>query len=188
MTSPTPPLAVEEYRALRATIRERGTFRLAAIVLTFAVWAALAVAITALDARVAIVGLIPLAVLAAGFEAVFTAHVGVERVGRYLQVRYEDDGPGPAWERTAMALPPTAAPPGSDALCSQLFMLAIILNGVVGMTTDMPSLLPVALGTALLHIGLLARVIQARRYAATQRASDLALLVRTTNGLDSGSN
>ena len=34
--------------------------------------------------------LVPLLVLAAAFECVFALHVGIERVGRYLQVFYED--------------------------------------------------------------------------------------------------
>jgi hypothetical protein len=188
MTDATSPFAVEEYRALRATIRERGTFRLAAVVLTFVAWAALALITALVDGHSAVVSLLPLAVLAAGFETVFAAHIGVERIGRYLQLRYEADADGPAWERTAMALPATAAPPGADALCSQLFVLAILLNAAIGATSALPPRVAVLLGAVLLHLGLLARVFQARRYASTQRASDLELLARTTNELDSRSN
>ncbi len=33
--------------------------------------------------------MVPLTVLVGGFEAVWTLHVGVERIGRFIQVSYE---------------------------------------------------------------------------------------------------
>src|SRR5262245_23210309 len=75
----------EEYRALRTTIRQRGTARVSVFVAGLAVWAALALATTALGA-IAVTALVPLLVLAAAFEAVYSLHVSVERIGRYLQV------------------------------------------------------------------------------------------------------
>src|SRR5439155_3058751 len=69
----------EEYRALRATIRERGTTRVWLFVVGLAVWAALVVATAAL-AALPIATLLPLLLLAAVFEAVFALHVGVERI------------------------------------------------------------------------------------------------------------
>ena len=79
-TDPT-PLAVEEYRALRATIRERGTMRLVVALITFVAWAAGALAVVSWGS-VSALALLPLLVLVAGFEVVFATHVGVERIGR----------------------------------------------------------------------------------------------------------
>src|SRR6476661_6178043 len=92
---------LEEYRALRDTIRERGTARHWVVIAGLAIWAALALAssVIALPALT----LIPLLVLAASFEVIFTLHTGVERVGRYIQVFYEEAGDPAAWEQVAMA-------------------------------------------------------------------------------------
>src|SRR5207247_2274041 len=87
----------EQYRALRATVRERGTMRVWIFVAGVIGWAALTVATAALIAP-PVATLIPLLVLAATFEAVYALHVGVERVGRYLEVFFDD-----AWESAAMA-------------------------------------------------------------------------------------
>src|SRR3954463_9411331 len=76
-----------EYRALRATIRARGTARVWVFVVGLSAWAALMVATTAVSG-VPMVALVPLVVLAGTFEAVFALHIGVERIGRYIQVFY----------------------------------------------------------------------------------------------------
>src|SRR5690349_7363615 len=104
MTIDPVKLSVEEYRALRATIRERGNLRFISVLVTFSVWAAAVICIYAqLAAPTAV--LIPLFVLAVGFEVVYSLHVGTERVGRYLQVYYESvSGTTPAWEHLAMAI------------------------------------------------------------------------------------
>ena len=81
----------EEYRALRSTIRGRGTARVWIFVAGIAAWAAVLVATAALAAPPAGM-LVPLLVLASTFEAVFALHIGVERIGRYIQVFYEEDG------------------------------------------------------------------------------------------------
>src|SRR5687767_15620404 len=87
-----------EYAALRATIRERGTVRMALVPVIFISWAAIAVA-TAAVITVALSTVVPLMVLVAGFEGVFALHTNVERIGRYLQVFHEDSG---GWEHVAM--------------------------------------------------------------------------------------
>src|SRR5262249_48227793 len=102
MTEMRSELAVEEYRALRATIRERGTARVVITTFTFVAWAALVLTVQAVFPQ-PVSSLIPLLVLGAGFESVFSLHIGVERIGRYLQARYETPAEGaPAWEHTAM--------------------------------------------------------------------------------------
>src|SRR5262245_1458044 len=93
----------ERYRALRATIRERGTARVWMFVIGVCVWASLAVAATAFG-EPPVATLIPLLVLGATFEAVYALHVGVERIGRYLEVFFDD-----SWESAAMAF---GRPPG----------------------------------------------------------------------------
>jgi hypothetical protein len=61
-------LRVEEYRALRATVRERGTTRLIVSAITFVSWATLAVVVYAVSA-IPLIAVFPLFVLVAGFES-----------------------------------------------------------------------------------------------------------------------
>ena len=75
----------DEYNALRATIRERGTARVCIFVAGVAAWTAATIATTAL-ASSPVASLLPLLLLACVFETVFALHVGVERIGRYVQV------------------------------------------------------------------------------------------------------
>src|SRR5215468_7039602 len=89
----------EEYRSLRATIRERGTARIWVFVIGIIAWGALITATAAL-ASLPVATLLPLLVLVSVFEAVFSLHVGVERIGRYIQVFLEHDT---GWEHAAMA-------------------------------------------------------------------------------------
>jgi hypothetical protein len=175
------PLAVEEYRSLRATIRERGTLRLAVLLITILAWATLAVAILA-SAAVPIMGLVSLAVLVAGFEVAFAAHVGVERVGRFLQVHYEAGTVRPGWEHTAMRLTGGPGNPRIDPLLGGLFAVATLLNmvpivllGIIDgpLVFGAIPLEPAVYG--LIHVLFIARIVQARRYAATQRQHDLAM-------------
>ena len=84
-----------EYEALRATIRERGTVRMWVILVGLLTWGALAIGPWAAGSRGALT-LVPLLAIAATFEISFFIHTGVERVGRYLQVLYEDQGRRPA--------------------------------------------------------------------------------------------
>jgi hypothetical protein len=183
------PAAIEEYRALRATIRQRGSLRLIVTSLTFVTWSALLLAAARLSGPV--LGLVPLVALAAGFEVVFAAHVGVERVGRYIQVHYEPaEGGPPAWERLALAIGPRAnAGSGIDALFSGLFVAATLLNfAVTGLmsrgfwaTLGWSAGLEIA-ACAVVHAVFIGRVLRARRFAATQRDRDLALFSETSGG------
>ena len=89
----------EEYRALRDTIRERGTTRVWIVLAGLSAWAALAIGTFAL-APFPAATVLPLLVLAAAFEIVFALHTGVERIGRYLQVFHEEAS---GWEHAAMS-------------------------------------------------------------------------------------
>lgn len=167
------PLRELEFAALRATIRERGTVRLMVTWATFGLWAALLLAAVALEI-VPAVFLAPLLVLAAGFEAAFAMHTGVERIGRYVQVFFEK-GPGATdsgasgWETAAMTIG-QRFPGGPDPLASVLFVLAAALNGVLAVSGGVPA---EQVGIGLFHAAFVIRVIAARRRAARQRAQDL---------------
>src|SRR5262249_10601333 len=78
-------LAESEYRVLRQTIATRGTVRMAVVPLTIIGWSATTLVLM-LFSQLPMGSLLSLAVLAAGFETVHALHVGVERIGRYLQV------------------------------------------------------------------------------------------------------
>lgn len=174
-------IRLEEYSALRATIRERGTRRMTLVAATVAAWATLAIA-TEIWVATPLSTVIPLLVLASGFEAAFAMHVGVERIGRYLQVEYESAEGGPAWEQTAMRF--GAAPsPGAgrvDPLFSSIFLCAVILNfvPVVLMTLGISGAWGQPLLVGLAHVVFVVRVDRARKYAARQRDLDLAVLTR----------
>jgi hypothetical protein len=182
MTNPPSPLAIEEYRVLRETIRERGSLRLIVAALTFVAWAALAFA-AAVWAFSSAIALLPLFVLVAGFEVVFATHVGVERVGRYLQARYETGADLPSWEHAAMALGPKASSgSGIDPLFGRLFVLATLFNFIpVGVRTavegsSLTGAVTVELAVyGMLHLLFVWRVLAARRFAANQRLRDLEL-------------
>jgi hypothetical protein len=155
---------LEEYKALRATIRQRGTARMWVFVTGFAAWGL--VSMIANFVSLPLATLVPLVLLAGVFEAVFGLHVGVERIGRYLQVFYED-----RWEQTAMAFGAPLSGSGSDPLFVTLFGLAAICN-------FMPVLLvlPVRVELAVIggaHALFIIRLIVARQVASRQRAADL---------------
>jgi len=158
---------VEEYKALRATIRQRGSARPWAFLTGLSVWAAVTLAITLTTARLPLISLLPLLLLAATFEVVFALHVGVERIGRYLQVFHED-----RWEETAMAFGPPLARTGSDPLFLLLFFLATMCNFVPVLLAEP---LPVELAVlGAVHLAFGVRLLLARKAAAGQRAADLA--------------
>jgi hypothetical protein len=156
-----------EYQAMRATIRERGTLRMALVPFIFAGWAGVAIA-TAAIITVAISTLVPLLVLAAGFETIFALHINVERIGRYIQVFHErsDDG----WEHVAVLLGRKSPGSPSDPLFARLFVLSTSVN-----------FFPAALGgepwevavVGACHLAFIYRVRKAQSFASAQRADDL---------------
>ena len=79
----------DEYIALRATIRERGTARVCLFVGRHRRLGGARRSPRPRWRPRPIATLLPLLVLASMFEAVFALHVGVERIGRYLQVFHE---------------------------------------------------------------------------------------------------
>lgn len=187
MTTPPSPLAIEEYRVLRKTIRERGSLRLIVAVLTFVAWASLAFVASAWNMFPPF-SLLPLLVLAAGFEVVFAAHVGVERIGRYIQAHYETGADLPSWEHAAMAVGPKAsAGSGIDPLFAWLFVLATLLNFVpvalrfIAAGSSLVGVMSVAVVVCTIpHLLFIWRVFSARRFAANQRSRDLEFFKRSS--------
>lgn len=161
-------LSHAEYEALRATIRERGTRRVTLLVATLVAWAVTFVLTLRGGGPLAAFG--GLMVLVAGFEAVYALHVGVERIGRYLQVFYEEAGHLPAWERTAMAFGREPSGDGLDPLFSPIFAAGLLLNLVPIGLAGQPVFILAAVAA---HAGFALRIVRARLYAASQRAKDL---------------
>jgi hypothetical protein len=166
------PRELEEYKALRATILQRGTARHWLFVAGLGIWSALTIAVAAL-ASVPVATLLPLLFLAATFEAVFALHTGVERVGRYLQVFYETGPDEAAWEHVAMAYGRSFGAGGSglDALFSPVFLVASLFNFIPAVMTG-----PAAIDWAVVgavHALFIVRVWVARGQSGRQRAADL---------------
>jgi hypothetical protein len=158
-----------EYVALRDTIRERGSVRLCAVLSGFIAWAALAIAvlIAELDGGAT---LLPFLVLAGTFEINFFIHTGVERIGRYIQVFYEERAGAVGWETTAMRYGATFRS-GLDPLFSVLFAAAATLNFFTALLVDgRPGWIALSL---VAHLAFGYRIVDAKKRAASQRALDL---------------
>ena len=162
---------LEEYRALRATIRERGTARVWIFVVGLGIWAGLVLGTTAI-AALPEATLLPLLTLAGVFEAVFALHTGVERVGRYIQVFYESESPDASnWEYTAMAFGRAFSGHASDPLFGRFFWIAAVLNFIPAILAGAVQVEWVVIGFA--HVIFIVRVFVAERHASRQRAVDL---------------
>lgn len=173
-----------EFIELRRTIAVRGTVRLVLGPATLALWAVAAMQARYGDQRVQI--LLPLLTLAGGFEAIRALHIGVERVGRYLQVFHETPA-GPdsaAWE--TVALEPAAAARGLnlDPLFGTLFLLACAANAYLSWDTIAPSITGL---WVLAHGGLAVRITRSVRSCRRQRALDLAHYRKARHDLSSRS-
>lgn len=163
------PREVEEYRALRATIRERGTARVWVMVVGFLGWAALVVATPTLVLPLAT--FLPLLVLAAVFEAVLSLHTGVERIGRYLQVYFEAGPDDAGWEHRVMQFGAEFPGGASDPLFCVYFWSATVINLIPALLAAPVPVEWAVVGT--LHAAFLVRVGAARRASRRQRAIDL---------------
>ena len=110
-----------EFVVLRQTIAARGTIRIVIAPVTILGWSAMTLALLH-AVYLPVAALLTLGVLVAGFEAVHALHVGVERIGRYLQVFYEERENDAYWETTAMQAGPSLPGGGVDPLFSVLFL------------------------------------------------------------------
>jgi hypothetical protein len=169
------PRELEEYRSLRATIRERGTVRVWTFVGGFAAWAGLTIATWAF-APYPVATILPLLVLGAVFEAIFALHTGVERIGRYIQVFYEDSPTERRWEHTVMAFGRAFPVGGSNPLFSLIFALATAVNLFPAVSASPQPIEWLAVGAA--HLLLLLRLALARRQSAGQRVMEVERFAR----------
>jgi hypothetical protein len=145
------PFDQPEFEALRAEIRERGSTRVVLFYVGIAVWAALTVATTAVIV-LPVAALLPLLVLAAGFEATASLHFG-ERT--------------PVDSAQGRALRPRSGR-APDALFSVIYVLAGVANflpvALTGQTTEM-----IAIGA--LHALFVWRVLTVRRAITAARGA-----------------
>jgi hypothetical protein len=163
-------LPESEFVVLRRTIASRGTTRIVLLPVTLLGWAALACQLLFVS-DVPLASLFSLAVLVAGFEAIHALHVGVERIGRYVQVYYEAGEDGPRWETTAMKIGPALPGGGIDPLFTIVFVCATVINLIPSLLPSPSRLQLFVIG--LLHAAFLVRLIRARGAAARQRAVEL---------------
>ena len=138
--------------------------------LTFVAWASLSL-IVLLFADVPVASLFTLVVLAGGFEAVHALHVGAERIGRFLQVYYENTAEGPHWETSVTSVGPGLPGGGIDPLFTFVFAAAAFLNMMLVLLPDPSRTELGAIGV--LHVLFVARLVRARGASARQRAVEL---------------
>jgi hypothetical protein len=115
--------------------------------------------------------LLPLLILSATFEIVFSLHTGVERVGRYIQVFFESDSSDRGWEHQAMAYGRQFPGSGPDPLFAVYFWAATVLNIIPAAIAHPAPIEWAVVGTA--HGFVIGRVALARRQAGQQRSLDL---------------
>jgi hypothetical protein len=170
-------VAGREYTVLRETIRARGTARPLAFLIGMAMWTLTLLGVLIwLPAPVAAV--LPLLILLATFETVRALHLAVERIGRYLQVFFEEatarEMPGnpPAWEQTAMAFGPSLPGAGVHPYFLPVFVMAAVANFLAVL---LPRPVLIELGAlAVPHLALLIWIVRCDRAMRAQRASELA--------------
>lgn len=174
------PREIEEYRSLRATIRERGTQRVWIALSGLFAWAAMTILVAAF-VPLPVAALVPLLVLATTFECVFAVHTAVERIGRYLQVFYEEGDDSQAkWEHQAMAYGRMFPGGGPDPLLVTSFSMAAIFNFIPVVLANAIPVEYIVVGSV--HLLVLVRLFQARRQAGRQRAVDLERFQQLKSG------
>jgi len=170
--------AATEYRVLRETIAARGSLRPVLAVAGLGLWAVILTAVLAW-LPYPLAAIIPLLVLLATFEVIRPLHFGAERIGRYLQVFYEEDGQPerslsdtPSWERVAMRL---GAVPGTGGypLFVPVFFLATIANTLPVMLAQPPATAIELAAMGVPHAAFMIWLFNADRAMRTQRAAEL---------------
>ena len=168
-----------EYLVLRKTIAHRGALRPVLVLCGIGIWAVLLTAVLAF-LPFPVAATIPLVALVVTFEVIRPLHFGAERIGRYVQVFYEEAGDQdrslgdtPSWERIAMSFGKVPGA-GGHPLFVPVFFMATAVNyfGVL-----LPGPVPIEMGAmAVPHLGFVAWLIATDRAMRTQRAIELARL------------
>ena len=168
-----------EYLVLRQTIARRGALRPILMLAGIATWAALLTAVLVL-LPYPVAAAIPLLVLVVTFEAIRPLHFGAERIGRYLQVFYEEHGESgralgdtPAWERVAMSFGPVPGV-GGHPLFVPAFFLTTTLNYLAVLLPQPVEIEMIVM--AIPHLAFIAWLVAAHRAVRNQRAIELARL------------
>ena len=168
-----------EYLVLRQTIAQRGALRPVLVLFGITIWAALLIAVLAL-LPYPVAAAIPLLVLLVTFEVIRPLHFGAERIGRYLQVFYEEDGAAnrsfsdtPSWERVAMSFGKVPGV-GGHPLFVPIFFLATAINYLAVL---LPRAVAIEMSVmALPHLAFVAWLVTSDRAMRTQRTVELARL------------
>jgi hypothetical protein len=171
-------LAAQEFAALRDTIRRRAGARPLVAFAGVAVWAVVMLGVL-IWLQNPLAAVVPLLVLVAAFEVVRTLHLGVERIGRYVQVFFEESSAGadtalspPAWERTAMMFGPSLPGAGGHPLFFPVFFMATVANLLA---VVLPGPLAIELGTLLVpHAAFISWMLYCDRGMRQQRSAELA--------------
>jgi hypothetical protein len=174
------PVQLEEFRALRATIRERTTARVLIVVVAFVGWSALALAVM-LVVPAPLLLLVPLVLLLAGFEANLKIVRATDLMATYLRVTFEENRGIPGWETASANLARRGRGTREDPLFLWLFValvgasyLCVVL--AIGETAETSArnrqdALDLALVTAS-HVAVAARFVLAGRGLRAARRAD----------------
>ncbi len=168
-----------EYLVLRQTIAARGSLRSTLLIIGTGTWAATLLAVLAV-LPFPVAASIPLLVLAATFEGIRPLHFSAERIGRYLQVFYEEAGQPeraltdtPSWERVAMRFGKVPGV-GGHPLFVPVFLLATVVNYLAVL---IPGPVPVEMAVMVVpHVAFVGWLIAADRAMRSQREIELARL------------
>lgn len=169
-------LAGAEYQALRATIAARGHLRVGLFVGSLIAWAALLLAVLVWIPS-PLVAAVPLLVLVGAFEAIRSLHFGVERIGRYLQVFFEEplgrEGEPlrpPAWERAIVRVGGRLPGAAGHPLFIPIFAAATLLN-LLAVVLPQPTTAE-WIPLAAVHAAFAAWMLHVDRGVRAQRAHD----------------
>jgi hypothetical protein len=166
-----------EYAALRETIRARGGARPIAFLIGLGAWAAVLLGVLTWLAN-PIASVVPLLVLAGTFEVLRSLHLGVERIGRYIQVFFEEDATGrppagpPRWEHTAMAFGPSVPGAGVHPYFLPVFLMAAVVNFLAVLFPG-PVIVELVV-LAVPHLAFLSWLLYCDRGMRRQRGEELA--------------
>jgi len=168
-----------EYLVLRKTIAHRGALRPILVLCGLGIWAALLIAVLVL-LPYPVAAAIPLLALVVTFEVIRPLHFGAERIGRYVQVFYEEAGDPsrplsdtPSWERVAMSFGVVPGV-GGHALFVPLFLIATALN-YLAVLLPRPEAIELSV-MAIPHLAFIAWLVATDRAMRAQRGIELARL------------
>jgi len=177
-------IQLEEFRALRATIRDRAIARVILLAISWVGWAAIATAIMLVLPATPLLAL-PLVLVLAAFEVNLVAVRATDRICDYLRVVFEERRAVPGWETASADLARRHPAATADPLFFWISVAVLCANYLcvvvaVGETAD-PSArvredsLDLAVATVL-HGAVLLRFVLARRGLVSGRAGELERL------------